>query len=118
MNTRQDVMDDRLVALEEKLSLLQETLESLPEALSRFLSVQQLVQPPASLSNESEQQRRQQFLHPETSYGSGAQAITHSRSVPNAALAPATAAAQSGPSSSSAPVYQQQSCAAKPLKPS
>ena len=88
------------MALEEKLTLLQETLESLPEALSRFLTIQQLLQQqPAneSSSNSNEQQRRQQFLHPETSYGVTGQVISHSKSAPNTWTAPILASTQSAP---------------------
>jgi len=75
MKTRQDGMEDRLSALEDKLTLLQATLDGLPEALARYLVVMQpQLQPIPSSSNESpagELQRRHQFLHPESAHGSG-----------------------------------------------
>lgn len=81
MNTRQDVMEERLSTLEEKLTLLQETLEALPEAISRYLPTMVnnmpssgvssgWSQPPQTENNGTELQRRQQFLHPESTYGS------------------------------------------------
>lgn len=113
MNTRQDVMEERLSTLEEKLTLLQETLEALPEAISRYLptvvnnapfsgATSGWSQPPQTESNGTELQRRQQFLHPESTYGSigggaggatnsaaaaaaagnGSGGVTHSRSSP------------------------------------
>lgn len=96
MNTRQDVLEDRLGTLEEKLNLLQETLEALPEAISRYLPAmmqqqqmnqqQTQQQTPAESGNGTELQRRQQFLHPESTYGSiggsgGGGGVSHSRSV-------------------------------------
>ena len=104
-------MEDRLGALEEKLNLLQETLEALPEAISRILPLvqqqmqlqqqqQQQQQPPP----ETELQRRQQFLHPESSYGSigGSGGVSHSRSVPSTWTASATTPSQ--PAAPSTPV--------------
>lgn len=100
MNTRQDVMEDRLSTLEEKLTLLQETLEALPEAISRYLPMvnnptgfQQPGPSETATNNGNELQRRQQFLHPESTYGSGgsganaagsngAGGVSHSRSSP------------------------------------
>ena len=67
-------MEDRLSALEDKLTLLQATLDGLPEALARYLLVMQPQLQPQPSSNESptgELQRRHQFLHPESAYGSG-----------------------------------------------
>lgn len=104
MNTRQDVMEERLSTLEEKLTLLQETLEALPEAISRYLptvvnnapfggATSGWSQPPQTESNGTELQRRQQFLHPESTYGSiggGAGGAT------NSAAAAAAAAAGNG----------------------
>ncbi|XP_057377654.1 small conductance calcium-activated potassium channel protein-like isoform X3 [Daphnia carinata] len=94
MNTRQDVMEERLSTLEEKLTLLQETLEALPEAISRYLPIvvnnapfggatSGWSQPPQTESNGTELQRRQQFLHPESTYGSigGGSAATNSAAV-------------------------------------
>lgn len=121
MNTRQDVMDDRLSVLEEKLTLLQETLEALPEAISRLLpliqqqQMQQQQQEPLPAENGSgtELQRRQQYLHPESTYGSagsaaasasggnGAGGVSHSKSVPNTWTSPAIS------SSSATSSYQQ-----------
>lgn len=95
MNTRQDVMEDRLVAMEEKLSLMQETLESLPEALSRFLQQQH----PSQIIEPTEQQRRQQYLHPETSYGINNAVISHSKSVPNTSSASGSGSISVPPSS-------------------
>ena len=97
MNTRQDVLEDRLGTLEEKLNLLQETLEALPEAISRYLPAlmqqqmnqqqqqqqqQTSAQAAAAESGGTELQRRQQFLHPESSYGSmggSGGGVSHSR---------------------------------------
>ncbi|XP_046436986.1 small conductance calcium-activated potassium channel protein 2-like isoform X4 [Daphnia pulex] len=118
MNTRQDVMEERLSTLEEKLTLLQETLEALPEAISRYLPAMVnnppsgggsgWTQPPQTENNGTELQRRQQFLHPESTYGSigsgggggannssGGGGVTHSRSSPGTwtATSPAGAAA-------------------------
>lgn len=121
MNTRQDVMEERLSTLEEKLTLLQETLEALPEAISRYLPAMinnqpsgggsGWTQPPQTENNGTELQRRQQFLHPESTYGSigsggggggggannssGGGGVTHSRSSPGTwtATSPAGAAA-------------------------
>ncbi|XP_032781784.2 small conductance calcium-activated potassium channel protein isoform X3 [Daphnia magna] len=99
MNTRQDVMEERLSTLEEKLTLLQETLEALPEAISRYLptvvnnapfsgATSGWSQPPQTESNGTELQRRQQFLHPESTYGSiggGASGATNSAAAAAAA---------------------------------
>jgi len=114
MNTRQDVLEDRLVALEEKLTVLQETLESLPETLSRCLQQQQqppLQQPPQpqqSIDSNSELQRKQQFLHPETSYGMNP-VISHSRSVPNTWTSQGSTSSTAGQSCAAGAPSSQQS---------
>ena len=124
MNTRQDVMEERLSTLEEKLTLLQETLEALPEAISRYLpmvnnppSFQQQASAEATSNNTNELQRRQQFLHPESTYGSRGSAdgggsgggVTHSRSSPGTwtASATSTTAAAAPTSSGTLPVPAQ-----------
>ena len=116
MNTRQDVLEDRLVALEEKLTVLQETLESLPETLSRCLQQHQQQQPPLqqppqpqqSIDSNSELQRRQQFLHPETSYGMNP-VISHSRSVPNTWTSQGSTSSAAGQSCAAGAPSSQQS---------
>ncbi|XP_059478639.1 small conductance calcium-activated potassium channel protein isoform X2 [Neocloeon triangulifer] len=55
MNTRQDVLEERLTALEEKLNAIQEQLESLPDLLTRCLR-----------QHSDRMDQRRNFLHPES----------------------------------------------------
>ncbi|CAB3364364.1 Hypothetical predicted protein [Cloeon dipterum] len=76
MNTRQDVLEERLTSLEEKLNAIQEQLESLPDILTRCLR-----------QHSDRMDTRRNFLHPES-----AASLT-----PAPAIPPPPAAAPAGP---------------------
>ncbi|XP_065335950.1 small conductance calcium-activated potassium channel protein 2 isoform X3 [Cloeon dipterum] len=76
MNTRQDVLEERLTSLEEKLNAIQEQLESLPDILTRCLR-----------QHSDRMDTRRNFLHPES-----AASLT-----PAPAIPPPPAAAPVGP---------------------
>ncbi|XP_071449550.1 small conductance calcium-activated potassium channel protein isoform X1 [Hetaerina americana] len=102
MNTRQDVLEERLTGLEDKLAAIQEQVEMLPEVLARCIKQHcpavQAPPPPPPPSNSDPQQQRRLFLHPESaavpallapipppsSPGGGPPPMSHSKSIPSA----------------------------------
>lgn len=95
MNTRQDVLEERLTGLEDKLAAIQEQVEMLPEVLARCIKQHCIAAPP----NPDPQQQRRIFLHPESAAATPAllapippptspvpsgSPMPHSKSVPSA----------------------------------
>lgn len=80
INQRHELLDERLISLEDRMALLFEQLENLPESLTKLLqqiSLQQIIKKPALIedlariddpnsnqANQSEQTHKHTYLHP------------------------------------------------------
>ncbi|XP_046401105.1 small conductance calcium-activated potassium channel protein isoform X5 [Ischnura elegans] len=121
MNTRQDVLEERLTGLEDKLAAIQEQVEMLPDVLARCIKQHcpAVQPPPPPPPNPDPQQQRRLFLHPESAAVPALLAplppppspspLSHSKSVPSA-WANSSGPSPTPSSSSAAPVAPTSPC--------
>jgi len=85
MSSRYDSLEERLIALEDKLATIQEQVQLLPDLINRVLTAHQQTTNNKEITHNSTDRSndRRNFLHPESAASlSTALVLSHSRSVP------------------------------------